>query len=296
MVAYASGPGGSPGAKGGPGAGKGSEKARAAAEGQRIGAEYSLGGRIEAWNGSKLKGRVIAGWIIIVLAFFAVIGVFQQKSHQLAGSAPQDTAGLLAEIAIVLAVAVPMAVIPPRTKRLWLHHYQEGLAQVTGRRRVSVIRWADLASMSLSVKQGYDDEFIGGCVLRDHAGNEVTVDDRIGLNVSKQIAGRAEQVLVGRLVGPLTDQLDAGVPVTAGCLTVDQRGIGCRGGQPGGRWQLTWPQVSGIESQLSGHRVTVSTGHWGSKRAALAGQPNDFLAAYVLEHAARRAGVPFSAY
>ena len=292
MVAYASGPG--DGVRGGAGT-HGGEKARAAAEGRRIGAEYGLGDRIEAWDGSKVKGRVIAGWIIIVLASFAVIGVLQQRSHQLAGSAPQDTGGLLGEIVIVAAVAVAMAAIPPRRKRLWLHHYEEGLAQVTGRRRVSVIRWSGLASMSLSVKQGYDDEFIGGCVLRDHAGNEVTVDGRIGLNVSKRIAGRAEQVLVGRLVGPLTDQFDAGVPVTVGCLTVDQRGIECRGGQPGGRWHLSWPQVSGIGSQLSGHRVTVSTGHWGGKRAALAGQPNDFLAAYVLEHAARRAGVPFRA-
>jgi len=293
VVDYASGPGSAPG---GPGGARRTEKARAAAQGRRIAAEYGLGGSIGEWNGSKLKGRVIAGWIIIVLAFFAVIGALEQGSHQPAGSAPQDTGGALAEIAIVLAFAVPMAVIPPRTKRLWLHHYEEGLVQVTGSRRVSVIRWSDLASMSLSVKQGYDDEFIGGCVLRDHAGNEVTVDDRIGLNVSKRIAARAEQVLVGRLVGPLTGQFDAGQPVTVGCLTVDQRGIECRGSQSGGRWQVSWSQVSSIGSQLSGHRVTVSTGHWGSKRAALAGQPNDFLAAYVLEHAAGRVGVPFSAH
>jgi hypothetical protein len=259
-------------------------------EGRRIGVELGLGEYLEGWNGSQLKGRVVLGWILIGIAVLGGIGALETM-HQSA-AAEQQAGSAVGGMVVLLAIGVPLVAFPWRTRRLWLHHYEGGVVQVTGhRRRVLVVRWSDLASMSWSVVQGYDDEYISGPVLRDHAGNTLAAPSGL-------IAGRAEQVLVGRLVGPLTGRLDAGLPVTVGCLTVYQSGISCRGGggKAGGRWEVSWPEVHDIETQFRSQRVTVHTGHRGTKRAALAGEPNDFLAEYVLEHAARRAGVPFKAW
>jgi hypothetical protein len=260
------------------------------ADGRRIGAELGLGEYLAGWDGSELKGRVVLGWVLIGICALGGIGVLESLHGPAADK--QENMGAVGGIVLVLAIAVPLVAFPWRIRRQWLHHYEGGVAQVTGhRRRVSVVRWSDLASMSLNVVQGYDDERIDGCVLRDHVGNAVSVNP----GPCKLVVGRAEQVLTGRLVGPLTGRLDAGLPVTVGCLTVDQSGIRCRGGKAGGRWNVSWQQVHDIETRLRGHRVTV-TGHRISKRAALAGEPNDFLAEYVLQHAARRVGVRFNAW
>jgi hypothetical protein len=265
----------------------------AAAQGRRIGAELGLGEYLGSWNGSKLKARVMMGWILIVLVVLASIKVLASLLHS--AVIKQDDMSDVGGMAILLAIGVPMVAIPPLTKRAWLHRYEAGLAEVTGRRRVAVLRWANLASLSLRVVKGYDDEYIRGCELRDHSGTVVTVDDeRYGPAVRELVTGLAEQVLTGRLVGPLTARLDQGLPVTVGSLTVDRSGISCQGGQAGGSWNVPWQQARGIATELRGHRVSVDTDRRG-RHAALAGQPNDFLASYVLEHAAARAGVPFLA-
>jgi hypothetical protein len=255
-------------------------------EGRRLGAELGLGQYLEGWDQSKLKGRVVLGWVLIGIAVLGGIGALETMRQSAA--ADQDALSAVGGIVILLAIGVLLVAFPWRTRRLWFHHYEGGVVQVTGhRRRVSVVRWSDLASLSWSVVQGYDDEFLSGPVLRDHAGNIVPAPSAL-------IAGRAEQVLVGHLAG----RLDAGLPVTVGCLTVDRSGISCRGGagKAGSRWDVSWHEVHDIETHFRGQRVTIRTGHRGAKRAGLAGQPNDFLIEYVLEHAARRVGVSFKAW
>jgi hypothetical protein len=255
-------------------------KAEADAEGRRIGAELGLGECLGTWDGSKLTGRVVFGLVLITLAVVALIGALTP----LGGPGAK---GGLGGILVFLAVGVPLVAFPRRTRVLLVHRYEAGLAKVTGRERsVWVMRWDDLASMSLSVVAGYDEDYVDRCELRDHAGGVIAVDKKAGAGL---VARKAEQALAGHLAGPLTARLDAGLPVTVGCLTVGPSGIRCRG-----HWNVSWKQVSGIETRLHGHRVTVSTGGRIDKHAALAGQPNEFLARYVLQHAARQAGVPFT--
>jgi hypothetical protein len=279
------------GTRGGAGRQERAKQAEADAQGRRLGAELALGQHLGSRDGSAHKARFIVGWVMTGLAIS--FGVFIYLPLR-ASPVSQLSTGILAVIVIMLVVGVTLMRMPGNKRYAFLHHYEAGLAEVTDG-RVSVVRWADLASMSLRVVQGYDDESITACVLRDNAGNEVTADGRFA-GACDLVTRRAEQVLTGRLVGPLAGRLDSGIPVTVGCLTVDQSGISCRGSKAGGSWNVSWQEARGIETQLSGHRVTVRTGRWGGgKRAAMAGLPNDFLIGYVLEHAARRAGVPFQA-
>jgi hypothetical protein len=97
----------------------------------------------------------------------------------------------------------------------------------------------------------------------------------------------AEREIASRRLGPLTHLLDTGQPVVIGSLTVDQLGVSARG-----RWHVSWQQARQVNIRLHGQRVLVKVGRLGTKRAALDGLPNSFLARYVIEHAARQAGVP----
>jgi hypothetical protein len=280
------------GTRGGAGRQERAKQAEADAQGRRLGAELALGQHLGSWDGSQKKARFIVGWVMTGLAISSGLFIYLPLRASPAGGA---STGVLGVIVILLVIGVSLLRMPGNTRYASLHHYDGGLAEVTDG-RVCVVRWAGLASMSLRVVQGYDDESIVACVLRDHPGNEVTADGRFGPGTCDLVVRRAEQVLTGRLLGPLTGRLDAGLPVTVGCLTVDQSGISCQGSKAGGSWNVSWQEARGIETQLSGHRVTVRTGRWGAgKRAAMAGQPNDFLIGYVLEHAARRAGVSFTA-
>jgi hypothetical protein len=278
-------------------AGNGARQAEAGAEARRIGAQFGLGEFLGADDGSKsrLQDRITASILLVILPWygmaFAGIRLLLSPGWSPAGG----MLGGAVILAISLGIATPLLLMLLRQREwIWLYTYEEGLAQVTGRRPASAVRWADLASMTLGVVQGYDGELITSCTLRDHAGSTVSVAGHYAGPVLERVTARAEQVLSDRLVGPLTSRLDAGLPATVGCLTVDRSGITCRGGRARNDWMVPWEQVQGVETRLHGHRVTVQTSRWRSKQAALDG-PNDFLAGYALEHAARRAGVPFSA-
>jgi hypothetical protein len=111
-----------------------------------------------------------------------------------------------------------------------------------------------------------------------------------------QILAAAEAVIAARRVGQFTAQLDAGLPVTIGFLTVNRSGMSSRGGgRAGGRWLVTWQQVRRVDVEADGQRVLVRCGRWGAKRALLDGVPNSFLVRHVIAHAARRAGVDVNA-
>jgi len=264
-------------------------------QGQQIGADFGLGQCLHTWDGSRLKRRVWLGGELIGITALAGIG-WLASAHDPA-IARQETSGAVGGFIIAAAIGMLLVMIPQRRRLRWLHQYEAGMAEVVGyQRQVSVVRWADLASMSLGVVEGEDGPWLSDCMLRDHAGNVVAMDRRFGDAAREMVIGRAKQVLAGRLAAPITGQLDVGLPVTIGCLTVDQSGIMCHGDRAaGGHWQVSWQQVRGVQTHLHGHRVTVQTDHRRGKRATLAGQPNDFLTEYMLKHAAHQVGVPFFA-
>jgi hypothetical protein len=61
-----------------------------------------------------------------------------------------------------------------------LHEFEAGLARVSFyRRRVTVVRWADLAAVSEDIGTDQDgDEHFHGYLLHDHAGNTVEIPGR----------------------------------------------------------------------------------------------------------------------
>jgi hypothetical protein len=171
------------------------------------------------------------------------------------------------------------------------HAYEGGAVTVTDG-RVTVVRLADLAALSTCIGDDDESTWVSYSSLTDHAG--ATADTNSG-----NLKGRAERILLDRHLGPLTARLDAGQPVTIGCLTLDQWSIRCRAREPDGHWDISWPEVTQIVERFEGLRVTVATrrdpGH-GALRAELDDEPNGFLAGYLLQYAARRANVPFRAF
>ena len=137
----------------------------------------------------------------------------------------------------------------------------------------------------------HDDQYIA-CLLRGRDGSLIHLDrDR------EALIRRVQQALAGHLVGPLTQQLDAGQPAAIGHLTVDQPGIRYRDGAAAGSWSVSWQQVIAISAGRYGTEVSVTT-RQGRKRTGLSSKVDDkdgFLATQVLQHAANRAGVLFSA-
>lgn len=86
-------------------------------------------------------------------------------------------------------------VIALRSRRPVLYEFEAGLANVSRyRRRVTVVRWADLASVSEDTHQDQDGDWhFHGWLLHDRAGNSVTVGRR-----ARVLADRAEQIVAAR--------------------------------------------------------------------------------------------------
>ena len=124
------------------------------------------------------------------------------------------------------------------------------------------------------------------CVLRDTAGQTITVESGYG-TACDDIGATAEQVLSLRLVPTLIARHDAGEPVTFGHIVVDRTGIGCPGDGSAKPWNAYWRDTRSVEMLMHAHRLTI-TPHSGRPRSvSLDGAPNDFLAGYVIGHAAR---------
>lgn len=153
-----------------------------------------------------------------------------------------------------------------------------------------MLRYADLAAMTLRVRDGYDGVFVVSCRLRDHAGNELAVSSSLyNGQACEELISSARDVLASRMLEPLTHQFDEGLPVTVGCVTVDSTGISVQGRRP---WTVPWGQVRKVSTGLHGQRLTVNAGGWLAKSARLDDLPNSFIAEDVIAHAVRRAGVP----
>jgi hypothetical protein len=201
-------------------------------------------------------------------------------------------------LAIAVAVFLPSFLAwryPPRATRGQLFLYEDGIVAVLNREpRLTVLRYADLTTMALQVRQGYDEEYLASCVLGDQAGRELVVrGDFFGARACEEVVSSAGHVIASRLVGPLTRRLDEDLSVTMGRVTVDSAGITVLGGKT---WTVPWEQARCVDFRLWGQRLSVDTGQRSGRAARLDGQPNSFLVRPVIEHAARRAGVVVSAH
>jgi hypothetical protein len=273
-------------------------KAEADAHARRLGTEFGLGrGLDRASAGAAGCGPLAWGALALVIAVPVDIAAVARIITALTSG---HLTGVVAIIvwAIALLVALPFTAIGAamvygglRRRRLWLYRYEGGIALV-GEGAPRAMRWDDLASITLSVTSGTDDDaglsYISSCTLRSRQGDRIWVSNQF----YDFVIPAAEQRLA-YLAGPLIQRYDDGLPVTVSSVTVDRSGISSAGDAP---WRVSWREVRQLETRLSGHQVIVRTGRPGYLKAALTGGPeNGFLARHAIEHAARRAGVPVHA-
>jgi hypothetical protein len=267
------------------------QKAELRADAQCLSAQYGLGECTEAWRVPRLSVRKALGWIaLICLAFVGVVRLASAHGQHLVTRGAK-------EYLVALAVAVLAVAIPRRVRRTRVFLFENGMVQESNpgpRPRRVVLPWADLETMRLEVKLGKseDEDHVAACVLGGHTGASLTVGVEAGTRVREAVSAAAERVLAERHVGPLIQLLDSGQHVTIGSLTVDRLGISSQArAENGGRWHVSWQQARGVSTRLEGQRVVVET-EQSPRRAVLDGEPNSFLARYVVEHAAKQADVP----
>jgi hypothetical protein len=171
-------------------AGHAGRRARAGAEAERIGAEFGLGRHVKAWwRGPKVVEWALVWGFLIDLPVSIVVA-------EVTATGPSGRLSVPAIGMLLVVIALPVVI----ASRTWpvVHEFEAGVATVTRyRRRVSVLRWADLVSVDQPVSIDEDGkERVYGYVLRGRAGNALKVGKLPGL------ADRAEQVLAGRLSRP----------------------------------------------------------------------------------------------
>jgi len=269
----------------------GRRQAELDAEGERAGWEHGMGGYLTGWAGDKQKVRSVLGLCALVLVSpygaIAVIATLFQPGL----SGARD----LAIAAVLVGAPLLLWRYPTRATRGRLFLYEDGIVAVLNREpRPVVLRYVDLATMSLHVRQGYDEEYLASCVLTDQAGRDLTVrNDLFGARACEEVVSSAGHAIASRLAGPLTRRLDEDLSVTVGCVTVDSAGITVLGRRT---WTVPWDRARAVHFRLWGQRLSVDTGQRPGKSVELDGQPNSFLIRPVIEHAARRAGVVVSAH
>jgi hypothetical protein len=251
-------------------------------EGDRLGAEFGLGQCIGAWARTRRPARFVWGGLILtglacggVIPAFALTGLAQVIAAMIVGD--------------LTALAVALMVLPPSGIHERLYRYESGLAMVADRAAEPVVlRWADLATVSMRVVQDDDDgNYVSSCELRDRSGTTLTVAGKGFRRAVEQVAVAAELVLAPRLMPAVIEWYDAGQPVTLGPVTIDRGGIGYAGhGRHPEEWRLSWARAGEIDIRLHGHRVAVAAETRHPRRMYLDGAPNAFLVRYLIQHAA----------
>ena len=165
-------------------------RVRAGAEAERIGAEFGLGRHVKAWRrGPKVVEWGLAWGFLIGLPISAIL-------FFVTANKPPGLLHGLAIGAFAVAMALPVVI----GLRTWpvVHEYEAGIATVTRyRRRVSVLRWDDLAAVEQPVSTDEDGKAtVYDHVLRDRAGNTIKVGKL------PRLADRAQQVVASRLNPP----------------------------------------------------------------------------------------------
>jgi hypothetical protein len=264
------------------------QRAELEAEGDRVAADFGLGRRRDAWSRRKRPASWGGGLILLLVVVIA-------SAFVLPTPLPGLVFGILAAVFALLAlIAVSAIAAGWESWQERLFEYDSGIALFADRAaEPTVLRWADLASLSLRVVTSYESHSLSSCVLRDSAGRTVTVEGAFGLAVDK-IAARAELVLRQALAPTLIARYDAGEPVTFGHVIVDRTGISCPGDGSAKPWDAPWRDTRSIEILMYAHRLTITPRSGRARPVSLGGAPNDFLAGPVIEHAAQRAGVELS--
>ena len=256
------------------------QQAALEAAGDHVGAKLRLGGCIGAWTKTDYRFRVGCGSLILFLGIpLGWIPIVVAHHHLIAA---EWVGGLL-------LVATLMAVIPPRMRESRLYRFEHGLARVDPKKAVSaVLRWDDLTSISMKVVQGDEEDRIVSCEFRDRGGQTVSLAGFYG--AADEIAHAAERILTPRLLPALVARYDAGESVYVGLLTVERWGLSAPG-TSGMRWRISWPEIRYIDISKDGHRLAVMDATGPVRTIMPGGEPNDFLARHLIEHAARRSGV-----
>ena len=260
-----------------------------ATEGARVGAEFRLGACTAAWRGRRFSGRLLAGVILLALMSCGLV----IPALGTTGTARAINGGIDAAI---VAWAVLLITLPPRSwiDRLFL--CQAGIALLDARQpEPMVLRWAHLDSVSITTGVGYEGVYVSGCVLRDKAGNALTVSQH--LKAIAEVAAEAERVLAPRLLPALITRFDSGQPVVVGRLTAHRHGLRW-GAVPGvaqspAEWGASWSEVRAVHFDLQGQRAGISIG-WDARRhqgIVTDDEPNSFLIRYLIAHAAATAGI-----
>lgn len=83
-----------------------------------------------------------------------------------------------------------------RGRRPVLYEFEAGVANVSSyRRRVTLVRWSDLAEVGEDIGTDQEgEEHFHGYLLKDHAGNTVYIGKR-----THKLKARAERILAARL-------------------------------------------------------------------------------------------------
>jgi hypothetical protein len=255
------------------------------AEGDLAGAEFGLGQRTGAWSARRHSGRWGCG-LALLIAMITVCWI--PLMPYLGGLSRLITVAIIGGFA-VLAVRLMSDPQAHWWDRMYL--YTGGIAAFTDRRpEPEVLRWADLAELSIRVNTGYESDVLSSCELRDRAGAAMTVSvSRYG-DACAKVIGAAGQLIARQRAGELIARFDAGEMITFGDMSIDQVGIRVR--RDGGKaWWVAWRDASAIDMTFWAHRLTITPRKGAARNVKLSGQPNDILAWYFIAHVASRAGV-----
>jgi hypothetical protein len=264
------------------------QQAELNAEGDRVSADFGLGQRTGAWSRRKRSASFGCGCaLLFVLSCVGFLPFIPTPApwHQVIWG--------------VCGATLLLAILLMARSRSWqerLFQYDQGIAEFAGREpEPTVLRWADLAALSLRVVTSYESHSLMSCVLRDSAGRTITVESGYGL-ACESIAAAAERMLGQRLAPTLIARCGAGEPVTFGHIIVDRAGISCPGDGSAKPWNAYWRDTRSIEMLMHAHRLTITPHSGRARSVSLDGAPNDFLAGYVIAHAAGQAGVVVTAH
>jgi hypothetical protein len=263
------------------------ERSDLEAEGDRVGADFRLGQRTGAWA----RRRHPESWGCgVALLFFLIVTGFV-----LFTPIPEPARGILAAVFGVLALTAVLLMVAGR--RSWqerLFQYDQGIAQFLNQEpEPTVMRWTDMASLSLRVVTSYESHTLMSCVLRDSSGRTITVDQKYGV-ACEQITAMAQWMLGSRLAPTLIARYDAGEPVVFGNVIVDRTGISCPGDGSAKPWSAPWRDTRRVEMLMHGHRISIKPYKGRDLDVSLGGAPNDFLAQDVIAYGGRLAGVDMS--
>jgi hypothetical protein len=253
----------------------------------RLGEEYGLGAyeRTQVdkdWPFSRGCGVVLFPVAVIMIPT-AVIPFFDPGQ-------PAAFAFGLIWAPVTGALVVTGALLLWRVKPRSVHQtfwYSGGLLQLSaGVPEPRVLRWDEMTTLRVSVARPDESAaYVALSTACDERGTCVTTRGRA-------LADRAARVLVPVVVPALIGAFDAGEPVSFGRLRIDEAGLtDLSGTEPA---LMAWPDIARIVFTARVRVGLVPAEKGRSVVIDIEAAPNAFLAHYVIEHAAARAGVPVS--